>query len=462
MKKRYTVLLLLIALAAATVAGAAQQLSEDDQRSLRTRIEDRYDVVMLSDGIGLRPKTRTGDLRLIEITDTIAINGEPVTGRELRERIGADADADAIIKLSYLDVKTRQALFGPETSARSQRGHEANVEAERHAREMEEAARREAQRAEAERVESERSPRRRVSRDTVRILGDITVAENEEINGQAVAVIGSIRVDGHVRQEVVAVLGSVTLGPNAVVGGDVVSVGGRIRRSPGAEIRGSVTEISIADHRLNVSPWLGVGIPFFFDGFNAVSRLFGSLFRLVLLALLASMAFVLARRTVEASAQRIRENPIQAVLVGLAAGILFVPVIFLTCFVLALSIIGIPLLLLVPFALLFLVLLAFAGFSGSAYAVGQWARRRFGSAAPVPVLDVCVGVAVLLLPVLAARVISLALWPMNPLAWVLLAAGVGVEFLAWSGGFGAVLTNAFSRWQSTRAARVAPAPPATM
>jgi hypothetical protein len=272
-------------------------------------------------------------------------------------------------------------------------------------------------------------------------------------------VIGSIRVDGEVRNDVVAVLGSVDLGPKAVVGGDVVSIGGRIRRAPGAEIHGNVTEVSIADHRLNVSPWLGTGIPFFFfDGVSAVPRLFGSVFRLALLALLASMALVLARRTVEASAQRVRENPVQAVLVGVAAGILLVPVFFLTAFILAVSIIGIPLLLLLPFALLVLCFLALAGFSGTAYAAGQWARRRFGSLGPSPLIDVSLGVVVILLPVLLARIVGLAGWPMNPIVWLLLAAGAGLEFLAWSGGFGAVLTNAFSRWQMTRAARAVPPP----
>jgi hypothetical protein len=293
----------------------------------------------------------------------------------------------------------------------------------------------------------------------VRILGDVNVAEDEELGGQAVAVIGSVRVDGVVRNDVVAVLGSVDLGPRAVVRGNVVAVGGRIRRAPGSEIHGDVTEISLGDHRLAVTPWLvGAGLPFFFDGVSAVPRLIGSVFRLVLLALLASIALVLARRTVEASGQRVRENPVQATLVGLAAGILIVPVLFLTSFLLVLTIIGIPLLLLMPFVVLALGVIALAGFSGTAYAVGQAARRRFGSGASAPVIDVCLGVVVILLPVLLARVVALAGWPMNPLSWLLLAAGAGLEFLAWSSGFGAVLTNAFSRWQVTRAARAPAAP----
>ena len=458
MKNRYP-LLLAAALLAVTAGGVtARQMSDDEQRSLRTRIEQRYDVLPFPDVIALRPKDRSSDVRLIEISDTIAIDGVQVSGRELRDRLRGDAEA--ILRLSYLSADARRAFFGADRRPESSRPpREPGVEAERGARVPPD-------RGEPPGGSSDEPRRRRVSRDTVRILGDVRVAEDEELAGQAVAVIGSIRVDGRVGQEVVAVLGSVDLGPHAVVGGDVVAVGGRIRRAPTAVVHGNVTEVSLGDHRINVAPWIAGGIPFmFFDGFSAVPRLIGSMFRLMLLALLASIALVLARRTVEASAQRVRENPVQAVLVGLVAGILIVPVIFLTSFVLAISIIGIPLLLLLPFVLLVLVLIALAGFSGSAYAVGQWARRRFGAASPSPVLDVCVGVAVILLPVLVARVLGLAGWPMNPVAWLLLAAGVGLEFLAWSSGFGAVLTNAFSRWQVTRAARVPsapPAPPATM
>jgi hypothetical protein len=43
-------------------------------------------------------------------------------------------------------------------------------------------------------------------------------------------------------------------------------------------------------------------------------------------------------------------------------------------------------------------------------------------------------------------------------AFLLVAIGLAVEFLAWTSGFGAVLTNAFSRWQARRASRL-PAPP---
>ena len=101
--------LMMLAIAAAVVEAAAQRPSADDQRALRERIEQRYDVVPLTGGVALRPKSRMNDVRLIEITDTIAVNGVPISGRELRDRVGADADS--ILRLSYLDADVRRELF---------------------------------------------------------------------------------------------------------------------------------------------------------------------------------------------------------------------------------------------------------------------------------------------------------------------------------------------------------------
>lgn len=278
------------------------------------------------------------------------------------------------------------------------------------------------------------------------------------------AVLGSVRIDGEVGQQVVSVLGSVDLGPRAVVRGDVVAVGGRVRRAAGAQIRGAVTEVSLGDAgaQINVNPWLDDLGPIQLYGFGPVTRLVGSTFRVVLLAFLACVALVVARRPVEGSAQRIADNPVQATLVGLAAWVLFVPAFFLTAIVLAISIIGIPLLLLLPFAVLVLLLMALVGFSGAAITVGQWTRRRLGIGAVPAFVDVCLGVVVILLPLLLGRVAALVGWPLSPIVFLLLATGLAVEFIAWSTGFGAVLTNAFTRWRATRAARVATqAPTAT-
>ena len=114
---------------------------------------------------------------------------------------------------------------------------------------------------------------------SIRIFGNVSVDRDDEITGQAVAVFGSVRVDGKVADQVVAVFGSVVLGSDAVVGGDVVSVGGRVIRNPGAQTRGGVTEVALTDSGFpfHVGRWGRdwEGAPFFFS-FGAVPRLIGT------------------------------------------------------------------------------------------------------------------------------------------------------------------------------------------
>jgi hypothetical protein len=115
--------------------------------------------------------------------------------------------------------------------------------------------------------------------------------------------------------------------------------------------------------------------------------------------------------------------------------------------------------LLLPFAVVVLLLMALVGFSGTASVVGQWTRGRFGLGAAPAFIDVCLGVFVILLPLMLGRALALAGWPFQPFVFVLVALGLAVEFLAWSSGLGAVLTNAFARWGARRAARATPASP---
>lgn len=444
---RSIALALTLAIAAAA-APAAQTLTADQQQELRRRIEARFDVVPLTDAVGLRPRSPVRDVRLIEIAPdgSIAVNGVPVTGRELRDRIGNDADA--VLRLSYLDAAARRSLFSTATPPATTPAEPVETASPP--------------------LEREPPPRetrsRRASGDRVRIFGDVAVDENESLGGQAVAVLGSVRVDGEVGDQVVAVLGSVTLGPKAIVRGDVVSVGGRVNRAPGAQIRGNVTEVSLTDARGPVHvDWPGVvwWPGYVFPGFGPAERLIGTGLRLMLMFLLAALAFVIARPTVESAAYRIAEAPVQATFVGIAAEVLIPPILLISTIVLILIVVGIPLLLLLPFLVLALLVMALFGYAGVAYAIGGWLRRRTATGGG-GMLDVFVGIIAIMLPLLLGRVIALVGWAAGPLAFALVVIGVMLEFLAWTAGFGAVLVNAFSRWQARRAARVPVAPPAGM
>lgn len=441
--KNWITLVMAVLLLATAGAGAAQ-LTPEERDALRARIERRFDILPLTDAIGLRPKQPIGNVRLIEIGDTISVNGETVTGRELRSLLGSDADA--VLRLTYLDRDARRAFAAPPEAPQVETPAAVEPEIDRP--------------ADTPRRTPETRVTRRHSQDRIQIFGDIHVNEGERVSGQAVAVMGSVRIDGEVDDQVVAVMGSVRLGPKAVVRGDVVSVGGRVYRDPGAEVRGSVTQVALSDHFEIRGLPVGIGPNWgpFWDGFGAVPRLIGSTFRMLLLALISAIALLVARPVVEGAAARVSDAPVHSTLVGMLAIVLVGPLLFMLAMLLVISIIGLPLLIAIPFIVFVLLLMAVAGFAGTAYATGQWAERRFGLGSASPFLAVGFGVLLILLPLLIGRVMGLAGWWGGPVAVLFVMFGLAVEFIAWSAGFGAVIANMLGRWQARRAARV-PATP---
>ncbi len=102
--RSWIVLMLAVTIAVAAATPIAQT-NTDERRALRERLEQRYDIVPLSEGVVLKPRdarARGKDVRFIEVAGgTIAVNGTTVTGAELRDRVGADANA--ILQLLVLE-----------------------------------------------------------------------------------------------------------------------------------------------------------------------------------------------------------------------------------------------------------------------------------------------------------------------------------------------------------------------
>src|SRR5829696_3327388 len=109
--------LALVAAAGVWAGPLAAQTAPAESAVLRQQIERRFEVLVLTDRIVLRPRSAAGSVRLIELggPGTIAIDGAPATGAEVRDRLGADADA--VLQLSYLDGVQRRALFGGAAAA---------------------------------------------------------------------------------------------------------------------------------------------------------------------------------------------------------------------------------------------------------------------------------------------------------------------------------------------------------
>ena len=161
------------------------------------------------------------------------------------------------------------------------------------------------------------------------------VEEGEVVNGDVVAIGGSVNVDGEVSGNAVAIGGSLTLGSHADIGGDAVVIGGTLQRDPGAHVGGKVVNVASGNFdfsrlRLGRFPFgRRFSFPFENTAFGLVA-LMGTLSRVAVLSVLASLVLLVGRTHVERVGARAATEPIKAAAVGLLAQVLFLPMLIMT------------------------------------------------------------------------------------------------------------------------------------
>jgi hypothetical protein len=279
---------------------------------------------------------------------------------------------------------------------------------------------------------------RRRNGERVRIGGDLVVREDERVDEDAVAVFGSVTVNGEVAGDVVAVGGGVRLGPRAVVHGEVTSVGGRIDADPEARILGGRNEVAFTWP----SDWDGVvlgpdvRVRLWPDAhWWATAAFVGTSVRLGLLALLGLIAALLGSAIYRRTGEQVAATPWQATLVGVGAQLVLGPALALLCIALLVSIIGIPLLALVP---LLLLVGGAVWLMAVAAVLARIGRRLAGGAVSAPVAFLA-GFALIAVPVWLVR---MAWWTGSlgtGTAVVLIALGALIEGLVWSAALGALV-----------------------
>jgi hypothetical protein len=420
-----------LGLAAALALVAPDRVMAQERRdpaALRAEIERRFDALPLREGIALRPKSASS-VRSIEITDgAIAIDGQPVTGAELRTRLGADADL--ILQLSYLDDAQRRALLDRTTPPTAPKPPSSTGTVPPEPPRSSESRR--------------RSRFEHRSGDRVRFGGSVTVDEGESVDGDVVVIGGSAHVNGEVTGDVVVVGGRLDLGPHADIRQDAVVVGGAMRRDPGARIGGSVQEVGVGQMNFD---WLRGrrGTPFMWwrSGVGPLFDIVASVIRVAVICLLAALVVLFGRAYVDRIGAHAAAEPLKAGAVGLLAQLLFLPLLVVTIVLFVVTIVGIPLLLLIPFGVLALMVFAFVGFTAIASFLGRWLTVRFGWTDRGPIVTTIIGVLFIVSPLLLGRLVGLAGGPLSLMSMALAMAGLCAEYLAWTVGFGAVALARF-------------------
>lgn len=219
--------------------------------------------------------------------------------------------------------------------------------------------------------------------------GDSVVKIGEDINMGArldltdlVAINGNINVKGRVANNVVCVFGTVHLFPTARVGGDVVAIGGSVIRDAGARVGGTVKEGLMAGESGSVS--VSVFSPDSVDTSRANLVIFLGLIGLAILF----VAF--KTKQVGIVSSYVEKNWWKALLWGLLGALLALPLAAL----LAVTIIGIPLILV---EMVIISLALSIGFAAVSQLIGKLVTRAIRRPNQPMMAEAVIGVIVIYL-----------------------------------------------------------------
>jgi hypothetical protein len=193
------------------------------------------------------------------------------------------------------------------------------------------------------------------ARDIVRFGEDLEVEEGEVASGDIVVFGGDAIIAGTVEGDVTVLGGDAELKSTALVDGGLTVLGGRIEREPGARVRGGTTSgtrfLSRGGFWINPTAWYGFSLAFNF---------------LLLLGTLALGAIVVAFLPVhtEHIALFIAREPWQSIGVGFLALLVVVPAMIL----LAITIIGIPL---IPLFVILVIAAYVYGYFAASLLIGK-------------------------------------------------------------------------------------------
>lgn len=489
---RVVALLLVLGSGAALHAAPSPQSPDrppataQERGDLRRTIEAHYQVLPVTGGVLLDARQVKAGVRTIEVKGSqIAVNGETVTPRTVRDWLGADADP--VLRLLGLTAAEQRQLFGlgaeatapPAASAAPEPSTEEPPTTDTDVTETSAEA---PERPEApEPPETPRSREGRSSGSRVNVGGSVQVDKDEvadeaiavggsvdvqgEVKDQVTAIGGPVRVEGKVGGEVVSVGSSVYLGPHAVVEGDVTSVGGGVHREPGSVIHGAIHEVGVLPflgrHGFHRGPiWSGHWGPW-----GGVSDLMGSLMGLVLTVLLAWLVVLVARRPLERVDRMLTAQPWPSAAVGLASAIFFWPLFIVVTILLAITIVGCVLFLLYPFLLLYLALLVLLGYTVVAYRLGRLLEDRFNRSFGSPYAATLIGVLALQGWSVLGSLFGVLPWPFGVISFLFSLFGLLLGTAATVVGFGAVVLSRFGLepgyWPRRGAPPMPPAPPSS-
>lgn len=279
--------------------------------------------------------------------------------------------------------------------------------------------------------------------EAVVISGDLEVLG--EIDGDTTVVFGNARVDGFIDGTLVVVGGNIDVGRQGEIDGDAIAVGGSVNTEAGGHIDGEVIhldfgELMLGDVRIGEFYWPHFDL-FHFEIFDAIGRVF----RILFLAVLVLLAYVLVGAKVEEVSGWVRSAPWRSLFSGLAVEIGFLPALVIVVVLLCVSVIGILVACFVPPLALFALMLVFLlGYTSVALSLGDWIAKRFGLEYGNRYLVILLGMASIEIWSVLGDLVGLIPF----FGWIgalILFTAWCFKFVVWSVGLGAAVLCQFSR-----------------
>ena len=225
---------------------------------------------------------------------------------------------------------------------------------------------------------------------------DLVIGEEEEVN-DAVATGGSLEVKGHVRGSAVAIGGKLTIRSTARVDGDAVGIGGPMVVEPGAKLHGDRVSVGgsvgsvirgLAERGLLNHGSSAHDDDDSSDHDSGLSRFFGKFLRTLLGFLLGLLLISFSPGRVQRVSAYLEERPMFAAGAGFVLALCFIPL----CVMLAITLIGIPL---IPVLIVALLLLLVFGYTALMAYIGDKLPLMQGR--KTPLIGLALGAAVMLL-----------------------------------------------------------------
>jgi len=302
---------------------------------------------------------------------------------------------------------------------------------------------------------------------SLRIGEDVEIGTGQELDRSLIVVDGDLDVRGTIRGDVVVTDGTVRIREGGRISGDLRVADGHVE-SMGGVVEGSILDLDVVESgslgeqeleelreelRRDIRRDLlssmererdSGHLPGIFGNLGrAIGELMENLVTLAVLVILGVLTVHFGRSRLEVVATTVRRAPVQSGMVGMAGGFLLIPVWILGIVALAVSIIGIPVLLAwIPLFPLAAGLAAFVGYVAVARNVGEWvADQEYRGLEWIRGSNtfyvVVAGLATLMVPAVAASLIRII--GFGFLHGLLTFVGGIVTFLALAVGFGAVL-----------------------